>query len=100
MLGLRSSFDPEAGADLDATYELRFGEDRLTVRIREGRITITRGEAPEPDAILETDPRTFAALLTGREFLGPAIESGAIQLVGDARLAQRLVDAVQPHPGR
>ena len=92
MLALRSLFDPQASGDLAASYQLRFGPDRVSVRIAAGRIDVQRGEAPDADATLDTDPHTFAALLTQRICVDQAIATGQLQLTGDAHLAQRLFE--------
>lgn len=99
MLALRSDFDPAAGGDLHATYTLGLGEDRFTVRVANGRLTVVRGEASKPDATVHTDPLTFAALLTRRQRLGEAARDGRLTLTGDADAVQRLLDAVpRPQP--
>src|SRR5688500_8674805 len=92
MLALRSLFDPEASGDLRAGYQLRFGEDHLWVRIDAGSINVQRGELPEADATIETDPQTFAALLTKRLGVDEADATGQAKVLGDLRLAQRLFE--------
>lgn len=96
MLRLRGLFDPEAAGDLRATYELRFGDDRFSVRVADGRIEVERGEAHEPDATVETDARTFRALLARKLRLVEATRAGQLQLTGDAAAVERLVEAVPP----
>jgi ubiquinone biosynthesis protein UbiJ len=99
MLALRGDFDPEASGDLHATYTLGIGEDRFTVRVAGGRLTIARGEACDPDATVHTNPRTFAALLTRRQRLDQAARRGQLTLTGDAKAVQRLLDALpRPQP--
>lgn len=92
MLALRSLFDPEASGDLRAGYRLRLGEDRLWVRIDDGRIDVQRGEMPDSDATIETDPQTFAALLTKRLGVDEASATGHAKVTGDLGLAQRLFE--------
>jgi DNA-binding HxlR family transcriptional regulator len=98
MLALRSLFDPAASGDLAARYQLRFGPDRLSVRIAAGRIDVWRGETPDPDATLETDPQVFASLLTKRLRVAQAVATGDLKVTGAAHLAQRLFE-VSPVPG-
>jgi DNA-binding HxlR family transcriptional regulator len=102
MLALRSLFDPEASGDLAASYQVRFGPDRLWVRVASGRIDVGRGEERDPDARLDTDPQTFAALLTKRLRVAQAAAAGDLTLTGDAHLVQRLFEVFpipRPAPG-
>jgi DNA-binding HxlR family transcriptional regulator len=98
MLALRGLFDPQASGGLTASYQLRFGADRLTVRVGDGQIVVQRGEVAAPDVTLDTDPPTFAALLARRACVAGAAATGHLKLTGDARLAQRLFE-VCPVPG-
>src|SRR5215204_2567292 len=63
VLSLRTMFDPLAAGKLAATYELRLGEDRVRAVVEEGRFDIVRGVADKPDAVIETDSATLAALV-------------------------------------
>jgi len=91
LLAMRTLFDPYAAGDLSASYELRLGEDRFYARVADGRLEAGRGAADQPDAIIETDSGTLAALLwEGRE-LAEALRSGEVEVVGDTELARRLL---------
>lgn len=84
MIALESTFVPENAADLRATYELRLGEERFSVAVGEGAITIARGSPRGPDAVIETDAATLRALVFGdRKMAGAPVE-----IRGDARLAR------------
>jgi DNA-binding HxlR family transcriptional regulator len=75
MLALKTMFDPAAADGLTASYELRLGESRFSLRVADGRLEIARGEAERPDAVIETDPRTLAMVLwRGRETADKALE--------------------------
>jgi DNA-binding HxlR family transcriptional regulator len=63
MLALKTMFRPEAAADIRASYEFRFGEQRFHARVREGTLTIERGSAEQPDAVIDTEPGLLAAML-------------------------------------
>ncbi|HEX6688691.1 MAG TPA: helix-turn-helix domain-containing protein [Solirubrobacterales bacterium] len=91
VLALRSLFDAEAAADLQASYELRLGEEIFHVGIGSGELELGRGGAKEPTATIETDPGTLATLLTGQLPLKAALESGAVQLAGAERDARRFL---------
>jgi DNA-binding HxlR family transcriptional regulator/putative sterol carrier protein len=94
MLALRSHFDPSADVGLTRTYALNLGDDHFCVRITDGRLDIARGEAPAPDAVIETDTRTFTALLAKRQRLDEMMASGRLRLTGDAESVGRLFDLV------
>ncbi|MPZ94723.1 MAG: transcriptional regulator [Propionibacteriales bacterium] len=98
MLALRSGFDPESSRDLNATYALRIGEDTFVVRVADGRLTVVRGDAPDPDAVIDTDARTFASLVTHQQRLSEAAASEQLTLTGDADAVERLLQALAP-PG-
>jgi len=91
ILSFRTMFDPLAAAGLKATYELRLGEDVFRAVVDEGRFEIVRGDAERPDAIIETDAGTLAALIyEGRE-LAEALRSGDVKSEGDEPMAERFL---------
>src|SRR5947207_6612840 len=63
VLALMTMFDPGGAEGLEASYELRLGEERFHARVAGRRLEVARGEATEPDAIIETDPATLSAVL-------------------------------------
>lgn len=97
MLALHGDFDPELSGALTATYALAFGDDRVTVRVSDGRIDITRGEPSGPDATITTDPRAFAAVLTRKRGLQEAVRAGQVAVSGDMTAVERLLDSF-PRP--
>jgi len=84
MLALESTFVPERAGDMDATYEIRLGEERFSVLVRGGSIAIARGSSPRPDAVIETDPATLRRVLFDELKLAGA----AVELRGDVRSAR------------
>ncbi|SRR6266516_4570036 len=101
MVGLLSDFDPVAAGGLTATYALHFAEDQFTVRVADGRTTVTRGDPHRPDATLTTDAATFATLLSGRRTAAEARDAGELAIAGDVATVQRLFDALtRPRPAR
>jgi hypothetical protein len=56
VLALKWRFEPDASRDVRGSYELRLAEDRFRIEVADGRIEAERGDAPAPDAIIETDP--------------------------------------------
>jgi DNA-binding HxlR family transcriptional regulator len=89
VLALRSLFDPDAAAGLEASYELRLGEERFRVDVAGGELGLGRGEVENPAVAIETDAPTMAGLLTGQLPLGAALESGAASLTGPKQEARR-----------
>ena len=91
ILSLRTLFDPSLAGNLSAQLDLRLGEHRFRAEVTGGRLEIARGEAPAPDAIVETDADTLVALAHGRRKLGEALRSGDVQLEGDEELVARFL---------
>jgi putative sterol carrier protein len=81
-LSVRALFDPHAAAGLTTAIALRLGEDRFSARITDGRLEFTRGDVEAPDAIMDTDPHTLAALLHGGRSLADALRAGDITIDG------------------
>jgi DNA-binding HxlR family transcriptional regulator/putative sterol carrier protein len=90
VLALRSLFDPRAAGDLEATYELRLGEDRFAIAIADGAIELGR-EVGEHDVTIATDPATLAAVLAGELPFEQAVGSGAMRIVGSKAAARRFL---------
>ncbi len=84
-------FDPRAAQGLKASYELRLGEDVFRAVVTDGRFEIVRGDAERPDATIETDAGSLAALVyEGRE-LAEALRSGDVKIEGDESAVARFV---------
>jgi DNA-binding HxlR family transcriptional regulator len=99
ILALGTFFDPDAADGLNARYELRLGEHAFHVHIADRRIEVDRGAADDPDAIIETDPPTLAALIRNRRELADALRDGDITILGDHRAVARLITLFpQPEP--
>jgi DNA-binding HxlR family transcriptional regulator len=86
-LALRSRFDPRAAGDLRASYELRLGEDRFRVAVSDGTVDVARGAADRPDATIDSDPTTLAAVLWDDRPLADA----PMRIEGDRAAVERLV---------
>lgn len=91
VLSFRAMFDARAAAGVDASYELRFGRDCFHLRIRAGRLTLARGSAERPDAIIESDPDTLAAVVYDGRKLAEALRQGDLRISGDKSAARRLL---------
>ena len=90
-LALRTLFSSAAAADLEAGYELRLGESVFSASVSDGALIVARGPAAQPDAVIETDPTTLAALLWHGAELGHTVRSGAAQVEGSRRLVRRFL---------
>ena len=89
VLSFRTMFSREAAGDLDATIELRIGEDRFRARIVNGEMELTRGTAERPDAIIEATPDALVAVAyAGRKF-NEALKAGELKVEGDKTVAKR-----------
>lgn len=97
VLALRSLFDPDAAGGLEASYELRLGDERFRVDVAGGELDLERGEVKDPAVAIETDAPTLAGLLTGQLPLGDALESGAVVIEGSKKEARSFL-AIFPMP--
>jgi DNA-binding HxlR family transcriptional regulator len=92
-VALKTVFDGEAADGLEATIELRVGEDRFVARVAGGRLALTRGEAGSADAVLEGEPGVLAAVLWHGRPLGGV----GVGVEGDRTLLERFL-ALFPAP--
>jgi hypothetical protein len=91
MLALKTLFAPAAAAGLDASYELRLGDQRFHARVSGGRLELSRSAAVHPDAIIETDPATLAGVLWHGRDISEATRSGDIRLEGTSSLLRQFL---------
>ncbi|MDQ4126802.1 MAG: winged helix-turn-helix transcriptional regulator [Actinomycetota bacterium] len=91
VLSFRTMFDPQAAEGLAASYELRLGEGRFRVEVAEGRLEISRGGADNPDAIVETEAGTLAALVYGGRPLAEALSSRELKIEGEGSAVERFL---------
>jgi DNA-binding HxlR family transcriptional regulator len=97
ILSFRTMFDPDRAKGLDAVYEFRLGEDRFRAEVAEGRLEIERGTAEQPDATVETDAGTLAALVYDDLELDDALSSGDLKIKGVRGVVERFL-ALFPLP--
>jgi DNA-binding HxlR family transcriptional regulator len=91
ILALRTMFDRDTAAGLDARYELRLGDDRFRATVRDGGFELARGQADDPDATVETDPGTLAGLIFEGHSLPEALRAGQIAIDGDRTAVARFL---------
>ena len=91
ILALRGLFDASAAQGLRARYELRLGDDRFRVEVADDELEAARGDAPQPDATIDTDPGTLDAVLWKGRSLADARRSGRLTIEGDKAAVERFV---------
>jgi len=91
-LSLRALFDPLRAGAFAARVELRLGEERLRVVIADGHVEADRGELPDADVVIETDPATLIDVLHGHRPLAAALRAGTMRFAGDKRKARRFTE--------
>jgi DNA-binding HxlR family transcriptional regulator len=91
ILALRTLFDPAAADGLNATYELRLGDQRFHARVADGRLEVARGSAENPDASIDTDTGTLSALLWHGRRLPEALRARDIAIEGSRPAAERFL---------
>ena len=91
ILALRTMFDPSAAEGIEASYELRLGENSFSAVVTDGQFEVVRGDAEAPDATIETDPATLAALAFEGRHLAEALRSGNIKIEGSKEAVERFL---------
>ena len=93
VLALKTTFDPVAAGDLEASLDLHVDDDQLELAVTGGRLAITRARAKDPDATLRTDAPTLRELAFRKRRLDDAAAAGDVAIDGDVAALQRLLDA-------
>ena len=91
ILSFRTMFDPHAADGLKASYELKLGENVFRAVVTDGRFDIVRGGTERPNATIETDTGTLAALVYEGRALVEAVRSGDIKIEGDEPAVERFL---------
>jgi alkyl sulfatase BDS1-like metallo-beta-lactamase superfamily hydrolase len=91
ILSFRTMFDPGAAEGLEASYELRMGEDRFRAKVTGGSFEVERGCAERPDATIEAGSATLAGLIYGDLSLAEALQSGDVKVEGDQAVVERFL---------
>ena len=91
ILSFRTMFDAGAPDRLRASYELRLGEDVFRAVVDDCSFEVVRGSVEQPDAIIETDPATLAALVYEGRRLDEALRSGDIKIEGSEAKVERFL---------
>jgi DNA-binding HxlR family transcriptional regulator/putative sterol carrier protein len=91
VLSFPTLFDPALAGNFEATIALRLGPERFVARVAGGRFGVERGETAAPDATIAADPRTLLDVAHGRRKLEDALESGDLEISGDAKAGKRFM---------
>jgi len=92
VIALKTLFHAPAADGLHARYELRLEQQSFRATVADGLLEITRGGAEAPDAAIETDTGTLAAVLWHGRGLTGALRSGDLRIDGDRQVARRFLD--------
>jgi DNA-binding HxlR family transcriptional regulator len=90
MVSFRTMFDPEAAGDLDARYKVVLEDQGFGIEVEYGSIRVYRGAPADPDARIQADVDTLAALVYEGADLDEALRSGEIEIEGDRSAVERL----------
>ena len=88
LIALKVSFNPAQAAGVDAVYQLTVADEAFTVQIQDGSIDVRRGNAPDADVAIRTDPDTLVALANGTLSPTKAIRCGDLHVEGDRAAAR------------
>lgn len=91
ILSFRTMFSSAAAEGLKASLEIRLGDERFHAVIGGGQFDIERGAPASPDAVIDTNPGTLAALVYGGHKLADALQAGEVKLEGDKSLVKRFL---------
>ena len=97
---VRATFDPAAARGLRAVYELRVDGEVTQIRIDRGTVEAAAGPAADPDAVIETDPRTLFELVSGALKPGAAVAAGRARVEGDPAALKRFTKLFHFEPRR
>lgn len=91
ILSFRTMFSSDAADGFNATLEIRIGEDRFRAVVADGEMELTRNTAKNPDAIIDADVNTLAAVVYGGRRFAEAVRSGELRIEGDKAIAKQFL---------
>ena len=87
ILTMRTMFNPAKHPDLTATYQLHVNNEPFQASLKNSTLTLTRGYATNPDAVITGDSDTLKRLTFGGRSVQDALTAGTITIEGDISLA-------------
>jgi DNA-binding HxlR family transcriptional regulator len=98
VLALKTLFSPVPEGDglLGRTFALQLDEQRYWLRPGASSLAAQRGEAPDPEATIASDPATLAQTLWHGGDLRAQLRSGGIRIEGNRAGARRLLRCFPP----
>lgn len=91
MLSLRTMIDMGRARDMDAVIAFRIGEDRFTLTLAAGQVSLGRGEPPHADLVFTGASSAIAAAAYGGQPIEALEQAGALAIEGDRALAERFL---------
>jgi DNA-binding HxlR family transcriptional regulator len=91
VIALRTLFDPSRAGERPATWELRLDGQPFRARVEKGSLELARGEEPDADATIATDPWTLGGMLWQGYPLAEAERAGQASVEGDRRAVRRFL---------
>lgn len=83
VLAMKAVFKADEAQDVTDVYEYRIDDHVFHARVMQGDLTTGLGPAHRPDVVLETDGKTFRAVVSGALDVHKAIRQGKITLTGN-----------------
>jgi pimeloyl-ACP methyl ester carboxylesterase/putative sterol carrier protein len=96
LLELTARVRPDRADGLTAAVVLATQEERWTLRLDRGRLTVGIGGVERPDAVISSDPETLVDINTGRLTGSEAFLDGRVTVRGNLGLALRLESIFDP----
>jgi DNA-binding HxlR family transcriptional regulator len=100
VVALSTVYDPTAAGDRDATVVLDLEGDRVVAVVRDGRLEISRGEADQPDARIESSIGALREVLWRGRPLAEAERDGTLVVHGLRSVVRRFLTFFPPVPAR
>lgn len=95
VLSMRTMFSAEQAEDMSARVGFSFDRETYRAEIRDGTITVDRGEIDDVDILFTGDQNAFVACLYGKVPLADVAD--ALTVTGDRKLVERFM-ALFPLP--
>jgi DNA-binding HxlR family transcriptional regulator len=101
ILSFRTMFNPAIAGDFEASVQINVGEDQYRARVARGKLTVVRGTAEEPEAIIAGTTEAVASVVYGGRKFQDATKSGDLNVEGDKALAKKFLSLFPlPEPAK